>query len=350
MAHNEYDAKALLALPSIKEGVAEETGLTSWSRPYLIAQIRKNGVDVNVVRGAVSLDGDEGWARDAIRPSYDLEGSVTLLQLGDVSLAEYGVVRTIVRAVDVREVPVLNPNSVRTLARNKFEMASEILIPSDAYGRQIAFFDPLAPKVNVNDAFRSIVGDQFVAKPNSGRLSRGVLVGSKKKVAGQLKKVSVPYIIEERLDFSAPLPDIRGLGEAEQARLDEANKLGVNKELRTFYFGNGVWDGAGRISRPGEVDFHDDKWLQIELDSIPSELIDMGNAIVEKIRQRIGTDEINIAIDWVFASSASEPTPSWRVMELNGAEPQLVQVKQHEEVGKRQHSKLAIQISRIALN
>jgi hypothetical protein len=51
----EFTKTALLALPGRKAESAEETGLLSWSRPYLINEIRDQGVDVAITRGVDSF-------------------------------------------------------------------------------------------------------------------------------------------------------------------------------------------------------------------------------------------------------------------------------------------------------
>jgi hypothetical protein len=347
----EYESTALLALPSIKEGVSEDVGLLAWSRPFLIEQIRAQGVDVHVSRGIGALDNTGRKAKDVVRPAYDPEGNVTMHRLGTTGLDEYGVVRNILRPVEIDNITnVLNPTSIRLMARNKFEMANELYVPEGVYGREFRLFDPQSSGEAIEDILQSLPGEAIVAKPNGGKKSIGVYVGDKREVAEFLKGISTPYIIEEKLDFSTPMPGVRGLDQDEQARLDEANKTGVNKELRMFYFGNGVWDGVGRIARADETDFRDDKWLQIASDSIPHELVEKGNDIISKIQEKIGTDEIHVAFDWVYASSASRPMPRWQMMELNAAEPQLVQLRQHMDVGQRQHYKLATQIVRIAVS
>jgi len=351
MNHREYDASALLALPKIKEGSTPEQGLKTWSRPFLIDEVRRRGVDVAVVRGAASLDVESGQAFDVARPQYDNEGVVTLHNLGAVGLSSFNMMRSIVRPVEVDGIlPVLNPTAIRRMARDKYTMANDLYVPAGAYDRQLGIYDPTQETADIDAVLDTISGDFVVAKPNGGLRSIGVLVGEKAEVARRMQSVEVPYIVEEKLDFSAPLPEIRGLDESEQRRLDEANAAGVNKEVRLYYFGDGSWDGVARVARPGEVDFRDDKWLQIDLDSVPSELVQKGNDIIARIREKIGTDEVNVALDWVYASSASQPEPRWQIMELNAAEPQLVQLTDHEDVGRRQHRKLATQIARIAVN
>ena len=347
MSIETYDATALLALPQIKSGSTEQVGLLSWSRPYLIGQVRAGGVDVNVVRGPQALHGECDYAHMVMRPEYtDDPKEVLMERLGSVSLDSYGVVRSIVGAISFEhDVLSLNPSELRHMAKDKFRIANDILDPLGVFGRNIVYVPSSAiPQLD------SLQGDDVVAKPNGGFRSKGIEVGTKSEISQALRATDIPYVVEEMMDFSLPLPSIKGINESEQARLDEANETGVNKEVRTFFFGNDVWDVTGRIARPGEKDFRDDKWLYIDPETVPDVLLEKGREIVDRLKGVLGTDEFNIAIDWVYATSVSQPEPSWRVMEINAAEPQLVQLHQNDEVGKRQHDKLANQIIRIAVS
>ena len=342
-----FDRIALLALPKIAAGASPEKGLLSWSRPYLIEQVRKSGVDVVVTRGLGSLDAEGGLAKSVSRPEY-AGSQVKLHQLGDVALCSLDVMRTIVKSVDVDHlVPVLNPTALRTHARNKNQAAADLLRPAGAYDRQ---FTLVNPEVMSLEQLDSLPGTQFVAKPNVGRMSNKVKVGDRQAIAEYVATQEDPFLVEEKLDFTAPFPGIKGLDEAQQARLDEANRDGVNKELRMYYFGNDTWDSVVRVAKPGETDFQNDNWLYIDQDSIPDEVYLKSAAVIEEVRKRIGTDEVNVALDYVFASSASEPEPHWEVMELNVAEPQLIQEHEHMAISRRQHTKLATQIARIAVS
>jgi len=347
MSIETYDATALLALPQIKPGSNEQAGLLSWSRPYLIGQIRSEGVDVNIVRGPQALHGECDHAHMVVRPEYSANTKDVVIQrVGSVSLDTYGVVRSIAGAVSFdHAVLSLNPSELRHLAKDKFRVATEILGPLNVFGRNIVHVpSSTVPQLD------SLQGDDVVAKPNGGLRSKGVEVGTKSEIEHILLSTDIPYVVEETLDFSLPLPSVKAINETEQARLDEANETGVNKEVRMFFFGNDVWDVTGRIARPGENDFRDDKWLYIDPDTVPDELLVKGREIVSCLKGVLGTDEFNIAIDWVYATSASQPDPTWRVMEINAAEPQLVQLHQNDEIGKRQHDKLANQIVRIAVS
>ena len=73
-----------------------------------------------------------------------------------------------------------------------------------------------------------------------------------------------------------------------------------------------------------------------------------GAAILSTIDREVGTDDVNIAIDFVYTATDTEPDAKWRVMEVNAAEPQLVNRTQHETLGRAQHDLLARQIARIA--
>ena len=343
-----YDARALFALPPIGKGSAPEKGLLSWDRPYLIEAVRDQGVDVEVVRGYGALDAEGAKADRIVRPEYSRDqADVAIHDIGSRALEEFGVVRSIIKAVEIDDVvPVLNPTKVRKQAKDKYNFARDYLIPAGAYHREHALLDGST----VDDQLDTLPSGLVVAKPLGGLRSRGVVVGTKQEVAEQLRDVESLYVAEEKLDFSAPLPGIRGYDEDQQARLDQANRDGVNKEVRLYYFGNDEWDSVARVARPGETDFSDDKWLYIDHDSIPNELMSKSRAIIESVAKNISTDEMNVAIDWVYASSESQPEPSWQVMEVNAAEPQLIKRSEHHEIGARQYHKMATQISRIALS
>ncbi len=347
----EYEKTALLALPAVKEGSVQEAGLLSWSRPYLIDQIRQNGVDVAVTRGVSKFDEQNAAVSDVLRPEYSSDTKVVLHSLGQLGLDQFDVVRNIVRAVRTdTTTPFLNPNSIRDLARDKHTVMSTVLRPAGVDGRNAVFLDGETSNTDAIARIDSLHGDTVVAKPNGGQRSRGVIVGSKADVINALRDIPEPYIVEEKLDFSHAFPSIRAINESEQARLDLANGSGVNKEVRRYYFGNGVWDTVGRVAQVGETDFATDKWLYLDEDSIPDDILRGDAEVVSRLSSIVGHDEFNIALDWVYASSASRPEPSWQAMELNAAEPQLIQIGENPEIGRRQHRKLAEQISRIALS
>ena len=343
-----YDATALLALPKVAEGSTPEKGLLGWDRPYLVESIRDQGVDVEVVRGWGSLDAQNAVARNVVRPEYHSDLSeVTIQTIGQRDLDAFGAMRSIVKAVDIDQyVPVLNPTSLRAQAKDKYTFAQNYLIPEDAYHRGHIYIAGQSEA----DKLTELSSGLLVAKPAGGMRSRGVFVGTPQEIEDNLKDVEVPYVVEEKLDFSAPLPGVRGYDAEQQARLDQANREGVNKEVRLYYFGNNEWDSVARVAKPGETDFNADKWLYLDHDSIPQEVMEKSAAVVKRITGNIKTDEMNIAIDWVYASSDSHPEPSWQVMEVNAAEPQLIKRGEHPEIGARQYKKMATQISRIALS
>lgn len=348
----EFTKTALLALPGRKAASAEEAGLLSWSRPFLINEIRKHGVDVVVARGIGSLSETDGEAHNVIRPDYSTDGQdVVIHRMGSIGLNEFGVIRNIVRPMIVdTDTPFLNPNNIRQLARDKFAISEHVLQESGVYNRRLVQLENGKSPLEIAETLSTVPGDIVVAKPIGGQRSRGVFVDTKEHLSKSLNAIEEPYLVEEKLDFSMPFPGIRAINETEQARLNYANSNGVNKELRMYYFGNGDWDSVGRIARPGETNFLSDEWLYIDHESIPGTVIDGAERVIRKLCQITGTDEFNIALDWVYASSTSQFEPSWQVMEVNAAEPQLVQLHEHEDVGRRHHQKMAIQIARIALS
>lgn len=352
MTHEQtsYDATALLALPKVGAGSTMEKGLLSWSRPFLVESIRSNGVDVNVTRGITSITDQEGVAKAAYRPSYDSSHEqVSVHDRGDVPLSHYGVLRNILAntALD-NYVTMLNPTPVRSLLRDKYKTIDQVLRPVGALDRTVHLFDT---SDSATELIAALGGDNLVTKPNNGARSQGVVVGNRQTVEQYLSTTEVPHLVEEKIDFSQPFPsELRGYDENEQRRLDEANRTGVNKELRMFYFGDNQWESVARIARPGETNFTDDKWLYIDDTTVPDQVRTLSERVVRQLEATTGYDEMNIAVDFVYGTTTSHPEPHWQVMEVNGAEPQLVQLAQHREIGRRQHTKLAHQIARIALN
>lgn len=348
MSNPRFESSALFALPRIAPESAPEKGLLSWSRPFLIEEVRKRGVDMLVVRGADSIDEIGETAHNVIRPEYSADlKEVTIHQIGTRALESFDMMRSIVARKSVDHIlPVLNPTALRILTADKFRTADELLGPIGLFDRQIAQvrdFD------DIENALDSVQGATLVAKPNNGLRSIGVVVGSRNDVRQALADADVDYVVEERLNFSPPLPMIRGEDDIQQARLDSANQDGVNKEVRLYSFGEQRWHAVGRIAKPGETDFRDDKWLYIDQDSVPVELLEAGEAVLDKAGELTGTSDVNVGIDFVYASTDADDEPRWRVMEVNSGEPQLVQLHEHEKIGRWHHEMLADQIVRTAV-
>ena len=345
-----YDANALMAIPSLKDGASEiAIGLRTWDRPQLTDYIRENGVDAFFARGRKSFDETTSTVLDVIRPEYSSDYSKSYLKhMGEMSIKSFGVLRNIItNEMQMDEfLPVLNPHDLRYQVGNKFEMAKGVYIPAKSYERNIELIDGS----DDIEKIESIPGDIIVAKPNRGSRSRDIMVGNKSYIKNELTKVDSPFIVEEKLNFTHSMPMIKGQDKNEQSKLDEANREMVNRELRIYYFGYNTWDSVVRVADKGKTDFKNDRWLYIKQDSIPYEVMEKSEQIVDYLRKTHKTDEFNIALDWVYASSESNPDPRWLIMELNAGEPQIVWHSEDAEVGERQHRKLAEQISRIAKN
>lgn len=348
VASPEYDAAALLALPGIAKDSAPEKGLLSWSRPFLVREIRKQGVDVLAVRGAHSIDEVEGVASGVIRPEYASDdASVTIREIGALGLNCFDMMRSIVARKEVDHIlPVLNPTALRKLTIDKSRTAAELLAPLDLYGRKMVHVNPAD---DLDAVFDHLPGKEFVAKPNKGMRSQNVSVGTASDIRRALSSIETDFIVEQRLDFTPPFPSsIRGIDDVQQARLERANRLGVNKELRLYSFGEGQWHVVGRIAQPGELDFRDDKWLYVDQDTVPTELFTAGEAVLDRVESIVGTRDVNVGIDFTYTATDTDTEPRWRVMEVNAGEPQLVQLAEHETIGVTQHGMLAKQIARIA--
>lgn len=351
--NSNYEKTALLMLPSQKEGVEPESGLLSWSRPALIGYMRDMGVDVAVCRGIKKIDEKNSLVNDVISPEYsDDKKTVDIKNIGSVALNDFNVIRNIVKTFEAdTDTPILNPNAVRKMARDKYNIAKDVFKPLDLYNRDFVKLDIDKSESEINSVIDLISGDEIVAKPVSGMRSRGVFVGNKSEVMTKLVDRQKDYIIEEKLNFNNAFPRIRAINEIEQNKLNKANAEGLNKELRMYYFGNKEWDSVVRTAPLGEKNFVSDEWINIDLETIPIDLIDKSNDVISKIQSLLTERdrEFHLAIDWVFADSSSNHQPTWQIMEVNAAEPQLVQLDENYEVGSRQHKKLAAQLSRIAL-
>lgn len=348
MSEQYYDSQALVALPTVAHGSTPEKGLLSWGRPYLFEQVRNHGTDIAVVRGAASLDLGSEAAHDVITPEYNLiHDTVRIHQLGDRALQSFGMLRTIVAPVEADHIlPTLNPTSLRRLAKDKYRSSSVLLDPIGVYERHAAH---LASVDNISEVLDTLQGSSFVAKPNNGMRSRGIFVGDKHSVGDFLRSAEAAnYLVEQKMDFTPALPGLRGEDPTQQARLEEANRMGVNKEVRLYAFGEDQWSVVGRVAKPGETDFRDDTWLYFDETTVPQELYGAGEEILAAIEREVGTRDVNIAIDFVYTTTDTDHDAKWRVMEVNAAEPQLVQISQHETIGKAQHGMLARQIARIA--
>lgn len=351
--NSDYEKTALLMLPAQKEGSKPESGLLSWSRPDLIGYMREMGVDVAVCRGIKKIDNENSSVNDVISPEYsDDKKMVDIKNIGSVALNDFDVIRNILKMFESdTDTPTLNPNNIRSMARDKYSIAKDVFMPLDLYNRDFIKLGVDKADSEISDMLDLIHGDKIVAKPISGMRSQGVFVGSKPEIITKLAGRQKDYILEEKLNFNNAFPKIRAINEAEQNSLDNANSMGLNKELRMYYFGNKEWDSVVRAAPLGENNFISDEWINIDLETIPIDLIDKSNDVISKIQSLMAERdrEFHIAIDWVFANSSSNHQPTWQIMEVNAAEPQLVQLNENYEVGSRQHKKLATQLSRIAL-
>jgi len=351
---NDYDATALLAYPRFGDNDTLEKRLPSFGRALLVRELRsKYGIDVWASHGV-----KKGDIYTIVRPEfegldlsrYDIIADKNNEELS-LALNSIALIRNYTKTARLNyDGTVLNPPDLREAVRDKHKMATEFYGPSGAYGRENVIAHSVA---GVSEAVTSLPGEMFVAKPNQGTLSRRIIVGDKSGVISKVRQALIkdpdnPYLVEEKIDFSSAMPGVRGENSTEQSRLDRANRDGVNKELRLYYYSDGEWDGVLRVAEPGETDFKADKWLYIDLDSIPSELLEKSQEIAKQLCRSYGDVEAHMALDWTYGSVASQPEPHWMIMEVNAGNPWNVKPGQNRQVSERQHRKDAKQIARIA--
>lgn len=352
-----FDKSVLIAAPMVPKGVLEQDSLKKESRPFLIEQLNEKGIGVYVSRGAKSFDADRNIVSDVVYPEFSNNGEdVALNRVGEVSVDDFDAVRnSTLRYNGETNTPFINPNAIRNLGRDKYEMANGILVPSDSFGRHIEIGRQSESDQIVQEKVANIPGDYIVAKPNTGMGSEGIIFGKKDEVLSQLGDRQDDYNFEELLDFSAIIPHLQGIDDDNQLLLNYANLNKVKKELRIYYFGKeNSWDAVLRATKRGESDMRNDIWVHVDLDSIPIELSEKSIDITRKIQEVVGlqNDKFYLAIDWVYASTASNKEPRWSVMEVNATDPVLVSVNDPteagREIGRRQHSKMATLIDETA--
>jgi hypothetical protein len=343
----EYDATALFTFPKPKHDVAESHGLMIYGRPSLFQDIRENhGVDVHVSRGLDSIVAEADTVNNVVRPEYRRDLSeVSLQRMGDVVLSSYGLIRPNGKPLETDHlVQALNPMNLRKLARDKFEVGQSILEPLGLY-RKSLFIPKGISELSADDL---ALASKLVLKPNGGFASRGIESGTPTEIATILQEEGrEDRILEERLDFSLALPSLRGSDEYQQHRLDEANRLGVNKELRLYSYGMRDWQAVARIAEPGELKLRDDEWLYVEEGSVPAEAIQWADRVKDVVDEQIGASDTLLAVDMVYVRSESRPDPHWEVMEVN-AEPFTLRPEVNGTVGLKHRGLLAAQIGRIA--
>ena len=340
---HDYDATAALAVLSNPhksiEQIASERG-----RPRLIQAVRSRGVDMHIIHGQQSIDLDTGVAQVG-RPEFH-DGIPTMTNLGERALSSYGVIRNLLRPSDPTIdtfTTVVNPTNLRLLGRDKNKIGQTILAPLGLY-RQSYLHTPDKPFRLSNIDFAR----ELVVKPNTGFGSRGIGKGTPEEIFNALDQSSAPFLIEERLSFTPPLP-VRGRDEKEQARLDDANERGLNKELRMYSFGDDDWYTVGRVAYQHELKMSGEEWIFLDEQSVP----DVAYAITSQVKSRVdretNTADTLLAVDLVYVTSSSNPEPHWEVMEVN-AEHYIVRSNVDKTTGEKFRSLLADHIVRRATN
>lgn len=351
MANQElYDATALFHVPK-RATIDPKTGLDltlyNWGRTEIIQAVRSLGVDLHISRGRDAFD--VPGVVDVFEPIIVSNGLTTATPLGSRALSDYGVIRSVAGSLEnVTEASLLTHPSIRKIALDKL-VTADLLQEFGVHEGAHAF----SSSRDLAEVLTNIYGDKVVLKPRHGSRSKGVIVTNKKDAqsafAGRDYQENVDYILEEKLDFSAPFPaSIKGCDSENQARIERANREGANKELRAMYFGGSTYYYIARAAKAGETDFLADDWVYLDQNTVPDTILGIDERIVRELEQRTGIKEFHVAIDHTFATTSANKDPRWRVMEINGAEPQLVRIDQHESVAREQANLIAGQIARIA--
>jgi len=339
---HEYDSTVAFALLGPAGGPLERS-LVGRDNPELIGAIRARGVDVHVVTNQASLDIAAGTVQ-TVRPEFGPNG-LTIAAIGERALRSYGALRNEFPVFDPAldaQVATINPTALRLLGRDKNAVGQNILLPLGLYRQSYLHASGALQLSDIHFA------PELVAKPNTGFGSRGIGKGTPEELVDAFDESNTePYLLEERLSFTPHLP-VRGRDKKEQARLDDANERGLNKEIRMYSFGDGNWHSVARIAYRHDLKMSDDEWVFLDEDSVPTVLHDIASRVKSRIDHSTNTTDTLLTVDLVYVASQLNPNPHWEVMEIN-ADHYIIRPDVDKATGKRFRSLLADHIVRRAL-
>lgn len=325
--------------------------LAIWGRPELALAIQDKGYDAVFTRGADSVDLAANSAI-ILRPTIDRIGdaySVTVKPT-KISLSGISAFRNVAKplSTEIEALPELNHPRVRATAKDK-ALSNELAAQWSKKYTTIDSDDP-------SKALDALSSDTVVLKPRNGMKSEGLHIGTKEQIAQIITSNDFDknnaWILEEKLDFSPKIP-LLGRTPNDQELIDRANRLGAPKELRVYTFGRNT-DGSLisncvlRTVTGEEIALGNDRWVFVDPDSVPQEVLDASSEIAANFETHTGVKEMHLGIDWVYAREFGESEPRWINMEVNGTQPQLIYHSENAEVSKEQVNYLAEQLGRVA--
>lgn len=336
--------------------------ITNGNRPVLIDELYNRGAeDVFVTRGAGSYDEAEGTVRDALHVHVTTDGEVVSREIGVLALSAVDVVRTS-NYLGLDTVPVINDPRARLLAGSKDLFTQRV-------GEPLGVQPPTTLIYSENDmpaAFESLRSGPLILKPVGGSLSKGIHTIDanfrhegywSRKIADSLKR-NKSYILQEKIDITTPFPSgIRGTDQESQESLDLANKELWPKEMRMYWFYSAdqpektQWYPAARIGGTKQDYLYADDFCTVDPDSIPAELVEMSERIMQEFTRETGVAEVFAAIDCAYGSLLNDPTgdEKWWLVEMNARSPFIVEGGTSESVSRHLNGAYADQIIRLAL-
>ncbi len=332
-----------------------DDALAKYNRPEMLIAISDFGMDPVVSRGIDSYDIISGIAA-VLRPTLKRDGHgdwqvhVVPDRIGTASISAFRTTTPLPISEVIDGIPQLNHRDVKKLANKS---PANRLLARLGLGKgyvDLANYD--------NDFGQALLGadfDHLVIKPEDGKQSSNIHIGTKPELLKAINSgeidTTMTWVIEEELDTTGSLPGLRGENDEQQRLLDAANSNNVPKELRIYTFGrqNGVLaeEGVVRAAGKDERKLGNDKWIFVDQESLPDEVLLKTEKIEAIFREESGQPEIHIAVDWVFANVAGKGK-IWVPMEVNGREPEFVRIASNPELAKRLIDKLAAQLYRMS--
>jgi len=302
----------------------------------LFSQLEERGL-----RPVVAFGGESAYLEVGVE-THTLLDENTTRRAGATAIESVGfIVNRLDRSVRLdalpdawreRHTPVLNENALRSLAYRKQRVQDELLEPLNMGMKTI-----LAQSLEEIDEFlESTPASHYIAKPNSGTFSKGVVRLSRDEVAEYFKENQAllgSTILQPAYDFSVPFADSVKPYDAESSDLfDVWSQSNATKELRMYgFYANGKTE-TFPVARAMENGV--DNWFFVDPSSLPEKLSQDTQAVFNRAANLTGSRAIHGALDIAYGSYDGND-PSYEVVELNGRMPYLIGRDKHADVSHK---------------
>ena len=302
----------------------------------LFSQLEERGL-----RPVVSFNAEAAFSNNGVETHALIDESTTR-HAGAIALENVGfIVNRLDRSVQTDELPsrwseqhppILNENALRSLVYRKQRVQDELLKPLNMG------MDSILPQsIDEIDAFLGgTPASYYIAKPNTGTFSKGVVRLPRSEVLGYFKQnesLLGSTIIQPAYDFSVPFADSLKPYDSHSADQFEAwSRSNSTKELRMYGFHADGKTETFPVARAMENGV--DNWFFVDPASLPEKLSQDTQAVFNRAAKLTGSRAIHGALD-IGYGAYDDKDPDYHVVELNGRMPYLVGSTKHAEVAHK---------------